>query len=65
MNPQDGHQGYQIDESITWQHFIRDCGKMMPENAALRNYKTKYLGKYVQWEGRVMRIDGNEQNYLH
>jgi len=38
INPKENHIGYQIDESITWPQFIRDCGKSTPENTARRNY---------------------------
>jgi hypothetical protein len=32
----------------------------VPTETARKNFQHKFYGKYVQWEGRVMRIDGNE-----
>ena len=32
---------------------------------AKSTFSHKYLGKYVNWEGHVMRIDGDERNLLH
>lgn len=37
----------------------------MTLEAAKKVYVNKYQGKTVQWSGHVMRIDGNENNFLH
>jgi hypothetical protein len=37
----------------------------VPLEAAKKVHHAKYQDKIVQWEGHVMRIDGNEHNYMH
>lgn len=64
-NMKNSHMNYQVDLSIKWSTFIRDCGKRVPLETAMQRYTNHYLNKYVQWEGHVMRIDGNELNFIH
>lgn len=61
----DPHHGYQVDQSIKWTDFLKDCGKTVSSSKVKKNYIAKYQNKYIEWEGHVMRIDGNEFNYLH
>jgi hypothetical protein len=56
---------YEVDYSIKWPSFIKDCGKSVYYETAKQRYQKNYMNKYVQWEGHVMRVDGNEMNYLH
>jgi hypothetical protein len=65
LYPEDPYASYQIDTSIKWSEFIRECGKAVPLEAARKVYQNKYYKKHVQWEGHVMRVDGNELNYAH
>ena len=65
MNPSDPHHGYQVDSSLKWESFLKQCGKIVPMDQARMNYETKFHGRYVQWEGHIMRIDGDERNLIH
>lgn len=65
LYPGDPHANFKIDHSIKWEQFINDCGKKVNYDQAKKTYHLKYQGNYVEWEGHVMRVDGNENNLLH
>ena len=62
-----------IDQSLTWREFVFDCGSTAPlelysgehiikgfeEKDPSRAFAKKYKNKVLQWEGQVLRVDGD------
>ena len=52
-------EGRDADSSLTWSSFVRDCGLQNNESIVVRNFEKKYKNVVVEWEGHVMRVDGD------
>ena len=56
-------EGREPDLELTWKNFVVDLGTSSPRNHekrdALNAFTYKYKNKVLQWEGQVLRVDGD------
>ena len=53
--------GREANLNVTWIDFVKDCGSAYSNNinSINRKFASKYKNEVVQWEGRVLRVDGD------
>ena len=56
-------EGREPDLDLTWKNFVFDLGTSTPRGHEKRDaynvYTWKYKNKVLQWEGQVLRVDGD------
>ena len=52
-------EGREADLSITWNDFVRDCGRSDSVDQVIKNFEKKYKNTVIEWQGHVMRVDGD------
>ena len=56
--------GRDANLDVTWADFVKDCGGAYTNNISTvnRNFAAKYKNEVVEWEGRVLRVDGDHED---
>ena len=52
-------EGRDAELDLTWKDFVHDCGASQNSRNALSVYTWKYRNRVLQWEGQVLRVDGD------
>ena len=54
-------EGNEPNLNLTWADFVKDCGSAYSNNISTINkqFAGKYKNVVVEWEGRVLRVDGD------
>ena len=52
-------EGRDADPTITWEKFLNECGHQTSINTLNREFEAKFKNRVVEWEGRVLRVDGD------
>ena len=53
-------EGREADIDLTWKDFVHDCGGATQNRRdAYSIFSWKYRNKVVEWEGQVLRVDGD------
>lgn len=52
-------EGREADLSITWNDFVKDCGRGDSVDLVVKNFESKYKNTVIEWQGHVMRVDGD------
>ena len=52
-------EGREADLDLTWRDFLHDCGQGQSKRDSLNIFTWKYRNKVLQWEGQVLRVDGD------
>lgn len=55
-------EGREADPSITWADFVKDCGYQTSLPMVNRSFEYKYKNTVVEWEGKVLRVDGDHDD---
>lgn len=55
-------EGKEVDKSLTWDNFLKDCGTENNRATVTRAFDYKYKNAVVEWEGRVLRVDGDHSD---
>ena len=56
-------EGREPELDLTWRSFVHDIGAQFSHRGqdAFSVFSWKYRNKLIQWEGQVLRVDGNSQ----
>ena len=56
--------GKDANPDITWADFVKDCGNAYSNNinSINKQFASKYKNEVVEWEGRVLRVDGDHED---
>ena len=52
-------EGRDVDTSLTWNKFVNECGHQTNLNTLNREFDSKFKNRVIEWEGRVLRVDGD------
>lgn len=47
---------------MTWVDFVKDCGLNNNRQTIIHSYELKYKNEVVEWEGKVLRVDGDHND---
>jgi len=53
--------GRQADPTLTWTRFVNTVSVGKDKMDIYMNFDAKFKNKVVQWEGKVLRVDGNDE----
>lgn len=55
-------EGKEANKSLTWTSFVNECGLESNRASVLRAFEYKYKNEVVEWEGKVLRVDGDHED---
>ena len=52
-------EGRDADPTITWDKFVTECGHQSNIKTVNREFETTFKNRVIEWEGKVLRVDGD------